>query len=136
MIELLPDNVEKTFRDCLFKDGEIENGSPKEPGKLVKCEVIMNNYGLNKDRVELHRQEIIEMLSQLPDQFQEKGGGGWSFLNMCNRKDGEQWTGLHSVMEELVALGMAIERVKFQMPREMWGVLPGGMPYLVVLKGE
>jgi hypothetical protein len=35
-------------------------------------------------------------------------------------------------MDQLFTLGIAIEKVSFQLPREMWNVLPGGMPYLVV----
>jgi hypothetical protein len=35
-------------------------------------------------------------------------------------------------MDELVCLGLAIGRIAFLMPREMWEMLPGGMPYIVV----
>ena len=43
-----------------------------------------------------------------------------------------QWTGFHQTMDELVCLGLAIEKLSYLMPREYWKILPGGMPYLVI----
>jgi len=57
-------------------------------------------------------------------------GGGWSFLNLCSTKDEKQWTGLHERMEQLICLGMAIGKVSYCCPREMWPSLLGGMPYV------
>lgn len=59
-----------------------------------------------------------------------------SFLNSCNTNEGKQWTGMHMKMEFLFALGVAIEKVKNLLPREMWPILPGGVPYFVVLDGK
>jgi hypothetical protein len=39
---------------------------------------------------------------------------------------------MHATMEQLILLGVGIGKVKSLMPREMWDVLPGGMPYYVV----
>jgi len=55
-----------------------------------------------------------------------------SFLNMCIDKNGNQWADLHRTMDELVALGIATGKLSFLIPREMWSILPGGMPYLIV----
>jgi hypothetical protein len=35
-------------------------------------------------------------------------------------------------MDELVCLGLAIGKVEFQMTRDMWSILPGGVPYFSV----
>jgi hypothetical protein len=35
-------------------------------------------------------------------------------------------------MEALVALGVGLGMAQFQMPREMWSVLPGGVPYVLL----
>jgi hypothetical protein len=72
------------------------------------------------------------MLSDLPDEFQASGGGGWSFLNACMTKTGEQWTGMHPTMDKLFMLGIAAGKARWLMPRDMWSVLPGGMPYVSV----
>lgn len=98
-----------------------------DAGFLVFIEV-----GFHPERLESHKQEIKNLLMGLPRQFREKEGGGWSFLQACMDKDGNQW-GEHKDVEALVCLGIATGQAKFQLPRDMWKVLPGGMPYFVVL---
>jgi hypothetical protein len=76
------------------------------------------------------------MLAELPDPFHDADiGGGGSFLQACNRQDGVQWTTEHRVMEQLFLLGIATGFVICQLPRWVWPVLPGGMPYYVVITG-
>jgi len=50
---------------------------------------------------------------------------------MCMDKHGVQW-GEHRNIEQLVVLGIAAKMVKYCMPRDMWGILPGGMPYIAI----
>ncbi len=123
--KLTSDRVTKTFLDCLFKEGE-------DTSNHIKAEGIVTNVGFHPERLASHKSEVDEMLGELPKEFQKDSGGGWSFLNACNDKDGNQWTGLHRTMEQLFLLGIALERVKIQLPREVWSALPGGMPYLVI----
>jgi len=61
----------------------------------------------------------------------EGGGGGWSFLQLCEDDHGEQWTGLHKVMDELLMLAIATKHARILLPRELWSALPGGMPYIM-----
>lgn len=126
---LKADRVDKIFKECLFSDEEIESGAKDH---CVTAEGIKFSVGFHPARLDSFREEIITMLYELPEQFQSKGGGGWSFLNACDDKNGEQWTGIHERMDQLFMLGIAIKRVKWLMPREMWSVFPGGMPYVVV----
>ena len=119
------EQVNAVFMDCLFRDGE-------DTSKHVKAEGIVSIVGFHPARLENHKVEIVAMLAELPEQFQEKSGGGWSFLNACDDKHGNQWTGLHQTMEQLFQLGIGIGKVKSLMPREMWGALPGGMPYYII----
>jgi len=125
-MKLTSENVTEIFMNCLFN--EDENKSDPE---IV--EGIQTSFGFHKGRVAEHTKEISEMLAQLPLEFQEESGGGMSFLNACNDSDGEQWTGMHNIMDQLFVLGQACGKVKPLMPREMWKVLPGGMPYYMVL---
>ncbi len=120
-----PERVNEIFMDCLFQVGEDTNNH-------IKAEGITRNVGFHPERLESYRAEIVAMLDELPDDFKESGGGGMSFLNACNDKHGNQWTGLHLRMEQLFQLGIGIGKVKYPMPREMWSVLPGGMPYYVI----
>lgn len=127
---LTSERVEKIFMDCLFKNEEVIDGKPIfEP---VKAEGIMTNIGFHPERLQSHKEEIIEMLNELPENFHVKTGGGWSFLFACNDKHGELWTGLHERMEQLFQLGIGIGKVSYLMPRHMWEVLPGKMPYFVI----
>lgn len=117
------EKVKKIFMDCLSKDEEVEP---------VKVEGIINTFRFHPERIKKNEKAIVEFLNELPEQFFPSKGDGWSFLNMCNTKDGEQWTGLHQRMEQLMCLGIAIGKIKYLMPREMWKALPGGMPYFVI----
>ena len=124
------DEVEKITIDCFLKEAELVNGEPPEDTIIV--EGIVRKYGFSPKKIKKYEARIIEMLKELPLNFRKNVGGGWSFLNSCNTKDDEQWTGLHLRMEQLMMLGMAIGKVKFTLPREMWQILPGGMPYFVI----
>lgn len=122
---LTDDRVNIVFMDCLFKDGE-------DTSNHILAEGIVQAVGFHPGRIEEHRQEIHDMLAELPDTFKTGSGGGWSFLNACFDKHGNQWTGAHQTQEQLVQLGIAIGEIEYLLPREMWAVFPGGMPYFVV----
>jgi hypothetical protein len=123
---LTPQSVEAVFMDCLFKDGE-------DTSTRIVAEGITMNVGFHPGRIEEHRQEIHDMLAELPDGFKEgSAASGMSFLEACNDRHGNLWTGMHLTMQQLVQLGIAIGEVKYLAPREMWRMLPGGMPYLLI----
>jgi len=121
--------VEKILIDCLFNDEETAGGTPAE---IVKVEGIVTEFGFHPGRLASHRDAIKALLDELPQPFQAATGGGWSFLNACVDKNGEQW-GEHRNVEQLCALGIALGLAKWQFPRSMWPALPGGMPYFGVL---
>ncbi len=123
-MKLTSKNVNTVFMDCLFKDGE-DTSNP------AIGEAVMSKFGFNRERLAGHTRDIVQMLSQLPDQFMANKGGGWSFLNACMTADGDQW-GEHMNIDQLIALGGALGVVKFCMPRDMWKMFPGGMPYFVI----
>lgn len=122
--KLTAENVTQTLFACFYKDGEDTAGH-------IKVQGVRGPLGLNPDRVKENSEKIKEMLFQMPKEFLRSGGGGYTFLNGCIDANGSQW-GDQSNVDELICLGMAIGRVSFQMPREMWSVLPGGMPYFSI----
>lgn len=124
-IQLDPELVESIFFDCLYEEGE-------DTSDHIRAEGIMTNVGFKPSKIESHRQEIHDLLSELNDNFKASGGGGWSFLQACLDKHDRLWTGMHPTMEKLVQLGIAIGEVEYLMPRELWSAMPGGMPYFVV----
>ena len=129
-IKLTAEKVREIIMDCLFKEEELDSeGKPNVPAEMV--EGVVRNFGFNKERLQKHKDTIVALLKQLPEQFNE----GWSFLNMCVDKEGNQW-GEQRDVEELVCLGLGIGKVRSCFPREMWKVLPGGVPYYIVLSEE
>ena len=131
-MKLTSENVENIFVTCLFEDKDDTINALENPNDAIKVEGIMSNVGFHPDRIKEHTDDIVSMLDDLPNEFKADGGGGWSFLNACNDKDGNQWTDLHMRMEQLFMLGMAAGKAKYTLPKEMWNVLPGGMPYVVI----
>lgn len=121
---LTPDKVNEIFLNAMQE---------KENENTIKCNGIMGTYPLDKVTLEKNKETIMEMLMELPLEFRENSGGGYSFLGACNDKNGNQWTGLHMVMERLFILGIGIGKVKELFPRELRSALPGGMPYYVIL---
>ena len=130
-MNLSSDNVQTIFMDCLYRDDEINGGAPPDGAILV--EGIVGKYGLHPARINSHKDEIKTMLTELPSAFKEGSGGGWSFLNACMTESGKQWTDEHRIMEQLFVLGMASGLVKNLLPREIWGSLPGGVPYYMIV---
>ena len=136
MTELNIENVDRIFSDCMFRSHE-EYGECKKEGLHVFVHSIQNptvKVGFHPERIEVHRHEIREMLSQLPDGFFPGTGDGASFLQACSTKDGQLWTGFHTETEKLCLLGIASRQMKMCVEDpQVWYILPGGMPYLQVL---
>jgi len=123
----IAEQVDDIFCDCLFREDEIVDGTPPENAILV--DGLIAKYGFHPDRVARHKEEVRALLDQMPDVFHAHSGGGMSFLNLCVAKDGHQW-GEHRNMEQLVTLAIATGLGQYCMPREMWSMFPGGMPYV------
>lgn len=123
-MKLTSTNVNTVLMDCLFKKGE-------DTTNYIEVQAVMRHLGLNPERVEKHKEDIESMLSQLPDSFNKGKGDDNSFLNAAVTNSGEQW-GEHGNVDELLCLGLAIDKVEILLPREMWNVFPGGMPYFVI----
>jgi hypothetical protein len=124
MSKLNSKRVDQILTECLFREGEDTSNALVGKG-------VITDFGFHPERIEQHRSEVAEMLAELPDQFHEDKGGGWSFLNACMDREGNQW-GEHISIEGLLALGSALGMAKTLMPKEMWGIFPGGMPYFSV----
>lgn len=124
-----PQRVEQLYLECLAED------LPADDPRFLIVEGIMHQTGFDTEKLEANRAEVVEMLSWLPMQFRDDtangGGGGWSFLNACEDREGVLW-GSHLGMDQLFQLGIGLGVARYLMPRNMWSILPGGMPYLSV----
>ena len=121
MKKLTSKNVEETFVQCLFRKGE-------DTSTAVMAAGVKLNVGFNPDRLKEAEEDVKDYLKQLSPRFLDSA----SFLNACEDRDGILWTGLHSVMDNLVCLGIAIGKVEYAVPRDKWKDLPGGMPNLTI----
>lgn len=123
---LTADKVNEVLFDCFYKQEEIKDG--KKPVGCIQVKGITTKFGFHPERLNKHKNEITEMLAELPREFKE----GWSFLNLCYDKNGYQWTGLQRTMEALMVLGIAVGKMEYCIPIELWPELPGGVPYVIV----
>lgn len=120
--------VRDVFMYCLFTDGENTDSALIVDG-------ARGQIGFHPERLQERADTIAEWLQELPDDFHAEKGGGLSFLNAALDKHGTHW-GEHQSIDQLFTLGVGAGKAKYCLPREMWGALPGGMPYLVVLPLE
>lgn len=116
--------IQEIVLECLFREHEVIDGKPiVEP---VMVAGITCNFGFHPGRLKENRELIKSWIDELDDKFKE----GWSFVNLCYTKNNELWTGSHKTMEELMCLAIASGLMEYCADRELWSVLPSGMPYV------
>lgn len=133
--KLNPENVERIYKYCFFKDDELEYDEktgrkwPKNEEDMILTAGVYLSSGLNRQRVEEKREEINELIDLLPPGYKD----GVSFHMLCLNKESGIWTGEQRFADILLNLGLAIGRMKFcEEKREHWVFLPGGLPYIYV----
>jgi len=120
-----PQQVVDTFGDCLAEHETLQEGD-------VDIDCIVFTARLSLAKLEERRILITQMLGELPDSFMKSKGGGWSFLNACDDRHGNQWTSFHQTMAMLFGMGQGLGLVTCVLPRDLWAALPGGMPYYAI----
>ena len=121
--------VQNVLEACLSSE------PANKPGVTKIVEGIRNKFAFDIAALEKHRETINDMLDELPPEFHEDTGGGMSFLQACMDRHGRHW-GEHMTMDHLFALGMGIDRVVYPLPRDVWSVLPGSVPYVTIRRRE
>ncbi len=129
--KLTVENLEQLMSECIYSEAELRDVAGVPKGAL-KITGLARTFALHPVRTKERTSRVNEMLSELPDEFKKADGGGWSFLNMPKRKDGQLW-GEQYQAEALMVLGLAVGSVKYCMPRDLWRSLEGGVPYIQVL---
>lgn len=123
MYTLDSEDVMSLYRECLASKNSTET---------IEVEGIRTKSAFDTEKIIKAKPQIRMMLNELPAPFFESTGGGYSFLAACNDKNDRQWADLHSTMETLFTLGLACGYVTLLLPRDMWHVLPGGVPYYMI----
>lgn len=124
-MQLTGENVKEVFSHCLF---ELE----EDTSNAVMVDGITGRFGLHPTRLNEKKIEIQQLIDQLPVIFIQSNGGGNSFMNMVNDRGGNQWTDYHRDAEMLLVLGVAVGMIEYCAPKELWPMLPGGMPYFYI----
>lgn len=119
--------LQEVFLDCLFRENELVGGKPVDGLEYVLCSGIVNSIGFHKERLQSHKKDIKSFLNNLNPKFSE----GLSFIEMPMDKDGNQW-GEQRSAEQLMLLGYGLGYVSYPLPRNLWRVLPGGVPFVVI----
>jgi hypothetical protein len=121
--------------DVIWRDCAPERQVPTGTGDVIVTDGIFPVAVLYLDRLKAHEPEIRRMLGALPEEFRDValgGKGGWSFLNGCLDRDGDQW-GEQPDVNRLFTLGLGLRLVVSLLPRELWPKLPGSVPYYMTL---
>lgn len=128
-MNLTAENLDAVMMACLYRPEEIVDR--KAPADAVKAASVVATFYFHPERLEARRADVVSMLRQLPKPFRKDEGGGWSFLNACVDRHGEQW-GEHAHIDALFALAIALGLGTFPLERGLWVTLPGGMPFFTI----
>lgn len=118
--------VTKIFKECLFgKEDKLTDEEKLSKGVTVSG--INLKIVFNPDKLKANEAKIISFIDNILDDFDD----GYSFTLLGVDKYKNPWTSSQMVMQELMCLGIAINKLKYCIEtRDMWNLLPGGMPYL------
>jgi hypothetical protein len=124
-VELTEFNVHEKFLYCLQKMSE--NGR-----RGVRVEAISIRVTFDAVRLLEIRSNIKHALDQLPTGFTQSLGGGLSFTAMKFNRQFRIWSYNPRSQEELLALSMGLGLADFLVPRDVWHLLPGQTPFVVI----
>lgn len=132
---LTANKVRKLVHDCMYDKEELTKHPETDeyifPEGGVLVEGIMLNIVFDPAKLAKNKEQIRTLLNELPESFHKEAGGGYSFFHGCLDKNGRQW-GEHRSVESLLVLGIGVGLASFCAPREVWKMLPGGLPYFMV----
>lgn len=125
-MNIIAQKVNDIFLDSLFLAHEVSDNP--EANKPLIVNGIKNPVGLNKVRLEKNREEITSIMKSMDKRF-FKESGGYSVLLLGLDINGTQWADPQHIYQFIV-LVLGLDLAYFNMPREAWHSLPGGMPYI------
>ena len=120
--KLTADNVIRIVAECL----PVE--TPATTLGLRRVLGLSTIFGFQRDLLEERRDQIIEMVSEVPARFIMSEG---SLLDVGRRRDNTVWTEDDSVKEQFCCLAIAIGYAGWIGDRKMWKNFRGEMPYVV-----
>lgn len=125
---LTVDAVMEIWNACVAAPGDPEDDQVRIDGASM-------DGRFSRTRLLNHRMRLRTMLVELPDNFLQSGGGGWTMLNGCVDRHQRFWTSDQRTVDRLVILGIGAGVANWTLERNLWDLLPSGMPYFQVLDG-
>ena len=125
-----PEKVKKVFISCMFAESDIKDEKPTKPCSIVKG---INNgiYFLDTEKINQHIMEIKELIDLLPDLRRPT-----SLEMLFTDRAGRIWTNDKQMVEILMVLGMAAERIEYAYPQEELKAQNDGVPVIVELENR
>ena len=117
---LVAERVEAIYLECLYRYGNTTRKF------LTVISPIELHVLLHPERVSSHKTEIESMLAMLPSAFHIKNGEGAPIGEARRTCNGEVWTINMDVVNMVLVLGMAIDRVWLTRPcddTEIWALV-------------
>ena len=129
--------ISEIVKYSLFSEDEVNLARKKDGTFDAACVITKmirgNSLVFCWIRLKEFKPEIRKYLDLLSDEFKECVGAGYTFLSWCVDKNNRQW-GEHINGDELVTIGRALGLCDFCIKnRSVWKLLPGGVPYIVIL---
>ena len=103
--------VEKLFAFCILKKEEDDLSC------VITINGVFSKNNFNKNRLSQSHKEIENILLRLPNEFKESVGGGWCFSNLSMDQDGNMWTNSTEHLDQLVQLGIGIQKIECLIPK-------------------
>jgi|SRR5690606_34870302 len=118
--------IVEAMAQSLYDDPAITE--PPDGSVIVRG--IVHTFAMDPQKLEKQRETVTNVIKEVvSDAFFVGKGGGWSSLNLCLDRQGDQWCE-RPTMEALCVLSIGLGLAKWCLPRDLWPVLPGGMPYI------
>lgn len=111
--------------DALIKPHELLNGNT--PAYAIVVNAINICYAFHPSRLEHHRAYVTEMMQSL--HYKDFKSTGMSILGLYGDKNEIVWAEDIDI-ENLCALAIGLELAEWTFPRDTWGILPAGKPYI------
>ena len=125
-----PTRVREIVKSSLLGCTTLEEAQNDTDG--IRVNGVTATFYFSKSKIEKFKNEISEMIDMLDPKF--KSILGASFVMLCVDKNGVLWTGEHVICEDLLLLGIAINKMEIVEMDEMIINTLGGVPFVKIIE--
>lgn len=124
------DEMDRIMSIVLYREDEVKDLKDEEmPQGCIFVRGLAHNFGFHPERLLDSAEDVRKILNAVvADEFMG-AEGGWSFLNLVVGRNSEIW-GNQVDAEGLLCLALGLGWAEILVPRSMWQMMPGGVPYV------